>query len=364
MKILSFYAYDGFAYNFTKEILQEFLNKGNEVIIVCPKGEYIEKLVELGCKHYDISIKRRGLNPLKDLSLYKEYKKILSLIKPDIVLTYTVKPNIYGNLAAKKYNIPVISRVPGLGGIFQKNNLLFKFVRFLYRISIKHAKVVYFENSENEAEFLKRIIVLKNSKVIPGSGVNLDYFKPQGDQPLKTSFLFLGRIMKDKGIEEFLEASIKLKQKYSNDIEIKVAGFYEEHYSDLINGYVNDGLINYLGYVKDSRKYINESSCIVLPSYHEGMSNVMLESQAMQRAVIGSNIPGIRETLVDGVSGFLCNKKDSESLFNSMEKYHLLTYKDKVQMGLNGRLHIQEKFDRNIIVQEYISAVNEVISNE
>lgn len=359
-KVLFVYNSTQFANKFTFEIIQKVKELGHQVMVVGPNDGDINKIKNLGCEYHYTKIDRRGMNPLKDFKLFLEYKKIIKSFKPYLIYTFTIKPNIYIPLITKRRKIKVIARVPGLGTTLQKNNLKFLLVKFLYKLSFKHIEHVYFENYSNKEEFFNKVMHLKSSKVITGSGVNLDNFEVSNSFPDKTTFLFIGRLMKEKGIYEFIGASERLKKKYNNDVEILIAGFYEEELKDTIEDLVSKNIVNYLGYIEDPRPLFQKSSCIVLPSYHEGMSNVMLEAQATGRPVIGSDIPGIKETLIANTSGFLVNVKDEDSLFNTMEKFHKLPINRKIEMGLQGRIHVSKNFDRRNVVLDYIRHLGDI----
>lgn len=361
-KILFLVNHDLVIYNFRKELVTELLNQGYEVIISSPYGEKIDRLIQVGAKFVETKIDRRGLNPLKDLKLIRHYKKKMLDIEPDIVLTFTIKPNIYGGLAAKKLKIPYIANITGLGSALENEGILQKITTILYKRAFKEINTVFFQNEENMRFFHDKKIAVGKHKLLAGSGVNLEEYKliNYPTDEVATKFIFIGRIMKDKGIEEYLSAAIQLKSIYNNLIEFYVVGFYEEKYKRIIEELHSRRTINYLGYIDNIREVLKDIHCVVLPSYHEGMSNVLLEAQATGRPVIGTDVSGVRETFVHTYSGLLCKKADVNDLVRQMIAFHEYSVEKKAQMGINGRQHVEEKFDRKIVINEYIKKIMEV----
>ncbi|CCV64696.1 O-antigen biosynthesis protein [Alteracholeplasma palmae J233] len=361
-KVLFLYNHDVVAYNFTFEIVKAFLSNGVEVVIVSPYGKKIDHFIDAGCKYIELDIERRNTNIFKDLKLIREYKKIFKKEKPDCIFGFTIKPNIYGAIAAKKYKIPFIPRISGLGSSFQNTKKLkFKLIKNLYKFANKSYRRVYFENKDNASVFLSNVCKLKDYKVISGSGVNIDKFSyVEYPQKEKTKFLFLGRIMREKGIEEYLTSAEYLKNKYGNTVSFSIAGFYEENYRDKILEYQEKGYIKYLGVLENSIDVISESHCLILPSYHEGMSNVMLEAQAIGRPVIGTDIPGVRETFLNKISGYTCTLRDSKDLIEKIEVLINMDFNSASNMGKLGRKHVESNFDRAKIVEEYLKIYEEI----
>ncbi|WP_026391636.1 glycosyltransferase family 4 protein [Haploplasma modicum] len=361
-KVLMIYNSDDFAYRFTLEIIEEIIKNGNILEIILPLDSRNNYFIDLPVKIYYSPIQRRGKNIFNDLKLLNSYKKIIKESRPDVIFSFTIKPNIYGSIVANKFNIPIISRVSGLGTSFQKKGLLFLITKFLYRKSFKNNKHVFFENSTNSILFNKEILKLNSYSVLPGSGVNITNFKPveypENNMPIK--FLFLGRIMKDKGFEEYIYSAQKLKTKFRDNIEFHVAGDIESYYINIVEELQKNNIIKFFGFVTNPEKLINESHCIVLPSYHEGLSNVMLEAQALERPVIGTNVAGIKETFIANETGILCEVKDEEDLCDKIEFFYLMDYNDKKIMGQKGRVFVSSNFSRKIVVDEYIKQINKI----
>ncbi len=346
--------------NFRSELVEALLRYGYKVYLSTPKDEALEYLEKQGLEIIDTQIERRGKNPFKDFQLIRTYKKIIKEIKPNIILTYTIKPNIYGNIAAKKYKVPVISTVTGLGDAVENKGILQKFLIFLMRI-MKKAKVVVFQNESNLQFCEKHKTINNNAVLVNGSGVNLDKFvfvENLNDQKL-TRFLFVGRMLKDKGIEELKEAYLNLYEKNKN-ISLTLIGDYTPGYEAFFDG-LEEYNIFYKGYQSDVRPFLKECDAIVLPSYHEGMANVLLEAAASGRAIIASDIAGCRETFDDGVTGIAFESKNVESLRCAMEKFAELTKVKQIEMGLLGRKKVEEQFDRVDVVNEYMSEIEKHI---
>lgn len=358
MKILIFTNFDVGLYQFRKELIEELL-KENEVLISLPYGELVESLKGMGCTFIDTPFERRGINPVKDAELLIRYYKLLKQQKPDLVITYTIKPNVYGGFACRLRRIPYTVNITGLGTAFQNKGMLRKLVTWMYKIGLKKAKVVFFENEENQQVFIQEKIV-KESQIclLNGAGVNLEHYyvsEYPTDGPT-TRFLFVGRVMKEKGIDELFVAMRKLRAE-GIDCSLDVVGGYEEDYADKMKKYEEEGWLHYHGYQKDVRPFIQKCHCFVLPSWHEGMANTNLECAAMGRPVITSNIHGCKEAVVDGVSGLLCEKHNADNLYEVMRKFIELRYEERKAMGLAGRKHMEKVFDKKSVVRSTIGRI-------
>lgn len=345
-------------YNFRKELLERLINEKCEVYISLPDGKRVEDLKKLGCKFIDTPIDRRGINPIKDLKLLFKYFKILKEVKPDTVLTYTIKPNIYGSIACRFKKIPYIVNITGLGTAIESGNLLSKILLKLYKFALKKAKCIFFQNDSNKELFEKKKIIHNNSRRIPGSGVNIvknAYVDYPNNKIIK--FLFIGRIMQAKGIEEFLESAKIIKEKYKNTEFIILGNYDQEQYKEKVEECVKNDVVKYEGFQSDVRKYIVESNCIILPSYCEGMANVLLEAASTGRPIIASNIPGCKETIDDGENGYIVEVKSVDDLVEKIEKFLNLSYEQQREMGLKGRKKMEKEFDRNIVVSAYLKEI-------
>ncbi|MCR5196315.1 MAG: glycosyltransferase family 4 protein [Pseudobutyrivibrio sp.] len=358
MKILILANNDMGLFQFRMDLIKELL-KDNEVYIALPYGEKVDDLVDYGCKFIDTPMERRGMNPLKDYSLYKQYKSIIRELHPDMVITYTIKPNIYGGLACKKMHISYVENITGLGTAFQKDGLLKTFVVTLYKMALKKAKVVFFENEENKQIFVSSGIIPEAvTNVLNGAGVNTEQFSvmeypADGDA---TRFLFVGRVMQEKGIEELFTAMQNLL-KDGLKCHLDVVGWCEEDYTARLQQYQDEGWLTYHGFQTDVRPFIEKAHCFVLPSWHEGMANTNLECASSARPVITSNIHGCLEAVEDGVTGFLAEKQDAQSLTGAMRKFCELSVEQRKAMGLAGRKRMEEIFDKSKVVAETVSVI-------
>lgn len=360
MKILILTNYDMGLYRFRRELIAE-LCKENEVIAALPDGEYIENLKELGLKYINFEFKRRGMNPFADFSQLLRYIKLIKNVKPDVVLTYTIKPNVYGGMACQRTKVPYIANVTGLGTSIENGGILSKLSKKLYKMGLSGAKCVFFQNKENKRLFEEYGIANGNNRLIPGSGVNLDMHPleeyPEDRENIK--FLFIGRVMRDKGIDELLTAIAGVHKRHEN-VSLDIVGGCEEDYSEKLSEAVKSGFVRYHGRQKLVHGFIKEAHCTVLPSYHEGLANVMLESASTGRPVIATRISGCRETFEEGITGFGCEPKSAKSLEEAMEKFLALPYEEKAIMGKKGREKIELEFDRNFVVKAYIEEIERV----
>ena len=352
MKVLIAANIDLGLFKFRKELIQKLIEMGNEVFISLPDGDLIPALEYIGCKFIETDVDRRGMNPITDLELIKNYKKILKEINPDLVITYTIKPNLYMGMLCRKKKIPYVINITGLGTAFQSKGAMLKAFIGMYKIACKKAKTVIFENCDNMQTFLDYGIVKKEQCLLNnGAGVNLDeyQFTPYPDDK-EIRFLFIGRVMQEKGIDELFEVAKRIKKEFDN-VYFDIVGPYEDDYKEITEKLVADGVINYYGYQDDVKPFIEKSHCFVLPSWHEGMANTNLESAAMGRPIITSNIHGCLEAVVENVSGFLCEPRNVDSLFNQVIKFIKRPYESKVEMGKQGRKHMEENFDKRLIIK-------------
>lgn len=354
MKVLILANNSGGLYRFRKELIERMIEEGHHVYASTPFDDNIDDLKEIGVSLIETPINRRSMNPVKDFGLLVTYFKMIRQIKPDLIITYTIKPNLYGGTIARILKKQYAINITGLGTAFQNEGLLKNMVVTWYKFVCKKAKVIFFENKGNKEVFTTNKIVKEEKCVcLNGAGVNLDDFpfKPYPENEDIFRFLFIGRIMKEKGIEELFYAVNRLKEEgYS--VVLDILGGYEDNYKDIVDQYVNRGLINYYGYQSDVRPFIEKSHCFVLPSYHEGMANTLLENAAMGRPLITSNIHGCLEAVHN--NGFLCNVQDNEDLYKKMKQFVELNHIEKVKMGLNSRKHVENVFDKNKVVANTI----------
>ncbi|PWN14505.1 glycosyltransferase family 1 protein [Bacillus thuringiensis] len=348
-------------YKFRKELIQELV-KEYKVYISLPDGEFIHQLKEIGCEFIDTPISRRGTNPITDLKLFINYKKIIKDVKPDVVLTYTIKPNVYGGLACKLSGVPYITNITGLGTAVEKEGFLQKITLSLYKLALTDAKCIFFQNKENKDFFFRKKIIDGRGRLIPGSGVNLNYYSML-EYPSDTvvNFLFIARVMKEKGIDQYLDAAKYIKEKYPNTI-FHILGFCEDAYEKKIIEMQDGGIIQYHGMQSDIRAFHKISHCTIHPTYYpEGMSNVLLESAACGRPVITTNRSGCREIVEAGFNGYIVKQQDSQDLIEKMEGFLELDYISKKKMGINGRVKVEREFNREIVINAYLEEIKKCI---
>lgn len=350
MKILILANHDDGLYLFRRDLIQELINHNNEVFISAPKGNRISFFKQMGCMFFDTPVDRRGINPKADFALFNKYRKMMKAVNPDLIITYTIKPNIYGGIAAQMAKIQYAVNITGLGTAFEKPGALRTIVINLYKIALKKAKIIFFENKGDRDELLSFNCCKKDKTfVLPGAGVNTEFY---GYQPYPNNevvkFLFIGRVMKEKGIDELFEAMKRLVG-VGEKCFLDIVGPFEEDYKDQLEEYEKSGWLKYHGYQEDVKPFIAACDCFVLPSYHEGMANTNLECASSGRPIITSNIPGCKESVVDG-SGFLCKPKDVDSLYETMQK--MIKTNRRAEMGRIGRKHMQNVFDKKKVVSE------------
>lgn len=352
-------------YTARTELIKKLLRKNYKVYLALPKSSKNDFFSKMGCIIKNTSVDRRGTNPINDLKLLFKYIKIISDINPDLIMTYTIKPNIYGGLASRITNSTILHTVTGLGSVYIQDIWQKNIVVFLNRIAFKKASKIFFLNENNKEYYLNNNIISKNHNtcIVPGSGVNLEKFSYK-DLPSNSdvTFTFIGRILKDKGIEEFLNSAKYLNKKYKN-VKFKVVGFIDEiKYEGLLKEFEKSGIIDYLGQRDDIPQIMADSSCIVLPSYGEGRGTVLQEGAAIGRPLITCDTYGCKENVVDGYNGYLCEVGNTQSLIKAMEKFLSLSFKEKLDMGKNSRKKAEKEFDRNIVINSYIKSIKKILN--
>lgn len=349
---------------FRRELIKKLAELGNEVIISIPPAEKqeIDTLESYGSKVTITDMERRGMNPVKDISLLNRYKKLLKEVKPDKVITYTIKPNIYGSIACKSLKIPHYCNVTGLGSAFMADGgLMRKLVSMMYKFSMNKAEKIFFENVGNRDTLVNENIVrAEQTVVMAGAGVNLDEFAfceyPEDDGAVH--FLNVGRIMREKGMDELFYAIKKIKKEYPNTT-FDFIGWYEDNYKETVEKMQSENLIAFHGFQSDVTPFIKKAHCVVHPSYHEGMSNTLLESCSMGRPIITSNIHGCLEAVEDGKNGFLCNVKDGEDLYCKIKQFIKLPYERRREMGNYARKFVAENFNKTDVVNKTIKEIGQ-----
>lgn len=363
---------DDDVYCFRKELIEALIKEGYQVLISCPYGEKFELMQDIEYIYDNPEIDRRGTNIRNDYKLYKHYKKLFKQYQPKVVLTYTAKPNVYGGYAAKKYKIPYICNVTGLGSVLNKKGIVKKFILWLFKKSYRNAACVMFQNSTNMKLALDSKMIKGDYKLIPGSGVALERFPIQpypdggnGTEGEPIVFNYIGRILHDKGVDDYIAAARIIKAKYPKT-EFNMIGFIEpteNHYELDLRKLEKQGIIIYRGSQKDVKPWIARSHVIIHPSiYGEGMSNVLLENAASGRPIITTDNPGCKETVNDGLTGFLYKGGNVEEL---VEKINLfvrdLPNNNRKQMGLYGREKMEKSFNRKIVIDAYLETISQFI---
>ena len=357
MKILIITNHSYMLYRFRRELIAE-LQKEHEVVLSMPFVGHEEDFQAMGLRCINTEIDRRGINPKTDFKLIMDYRRMLKKERPDLVITYSIKPNIYAGLLCAFRGIPYCVNVQGLGAAFQRRGLA-KMVTVLYRTALCKAKTVFFENWGNAREFLNRKIIPESKVVVlNGAGVNLEEFtvQPYPDND-KVHFLYLGRFMKEKGIDELCIAARRLHEEMGDRMVLDLVGFFDDDCKEQLNRLVADGIASFLGFQEEPRPYYAEADCIVMPSYHEGMSNVLLEAAAIGRPVVTTEIHGCKEAVDDGKSGLLCRAKDVDDLYEKMHTIARMSREERAAMGLAAREKMEREFDKNDVVRKSIAAL-------
>lgn len=359
MKILVITNHSYMFWRFRRELMVRLLEE-HEVVLSTPFVGHEEDLRALGCRLVETEVDRRGINPVTDSRLIRAYAALLKQERPDLVITYSIKPNIYAGFLCRIKKIPYCVNVQGLGTAFQKKGLA-QLVTIMYRHAVKKAGTVFFENEGNAALFRARHITPAGQQtVLHGAGINLDDYPcrpyPQRDV---IRFLYVGRIMREKGVEELFYAIRNLHEKYGQKVVLDLVGFFEDGYKDQVEALKREGIATFYGFQEDPRPFYEQADCIVLPSYHEGMSNVLLEGAATGRALIASDIPGCREAVEDGISGHLCRVKDREALLEAMERFVACDPQKRACMGQHSRERMERLFSRKQVVEKTVRAILE-----
>lgn len=348
-------------YNFRLGLIKALLLEGHQVVAIAPLDDFSNKLIEEGCQFIPVKMSNTGSNPLSDIKLTLDLYQIYKRVKPDIVYQFTIKPNLYGTIAARLNKIPVINNVSGLGTVFLTNSASSKMAKWLYKHIFKFANLVFFQNPDDRNEF-KAQIPIPNLKtdLLPGSGINLKAFSPSASTPNTgvVIFLMVARLIVEKGIIEYLHAASIVKERFPNSI-IQILGKLEKTHArgmdaNLLHDHINNGIVQYLGEANDVRPLLEKASCVVLPSYREGTPRTLLEAAAMKKPIITTNVPGCKEVVSDNKSGFLCKVKNARDLAEKMILFHQLSSDMKVDMGNCGRKLVEDRFDEKIVIDKYI----------
>jgi glycosyltransferase involved in cell wall biosynthesis len=358
-----------YLYNFRRRMILKFIESGFEVIVIAPKDEYVDKFRELGIQTVDVYMDKKGKNPLNDIKTYKSFLSVYRNQKIDIALQYTIKPNVYGTLAAKKCNIPVINNIAGLGTLFIKETIFTHIAKMLYRWSQRKADIVIFQNRDDSKLFLDNKIVLQNQVVqVPGSGVDLSRFKPRKKSPQNSVFTFLliARMIEEKGVRVLVDAG-KILAERGLKFNIQLLGFLAvENPSAITREQMNEwatlDFVEYLGVSDSVENIIAEADCVTLPSYYrEGVPRTLLEAAAMGKPIVTTDNVGCREVVDEGRNGYKCAVKDSKALADSMEKMLMLSSEEYLNMCQYSREKMVQEFDEAIVIQAYFDCIKKII---
>ena len=351
-------------YNFRMSLVRTLLLEGHEVHTIAPKDEFTPLLEEAGCIHHNVTLDSRGANPIKDAGLIGELFFTYRKVKPDVILHYTIKPNVYGTLAAAMLGIPVINNVCGLGTVFLKDNLVSAIAIFLYKISFRFASKVFFQNPEDLKLFVTRQIVKPDAvDLLPGSGIDLRKFQPFPFTRNKTfTFLLISRLITDKGILDYIEA-VKSLRESGFHARFQILGAMDpEHKRGIkvstIREWIDANIIEYLGTTRDVRKYIEHADCIVLPSYREGTPRTLLEAASSSKPIITTDVPGCNHVVVNEYNGLLCRMKDPADLAEKMKQLAGCDDEKLDRLGRNGRLKMEAEYNENLVINKYLRALD------
>ena len=359
--------------NFRSGLIRALVDAGYEVVAVAPRDGYAPRLAALGCRYVELPMDNRGTHPGRDLLLLLRFVRLFWRERPDVYLGYTVKPNVYGSLAARLMGIPVINNIAGLGAVFIQGGQLARVVRWLYRQALKSSHKVFFQNDDDRQLFIAGGLVRAEiADLLPGSGIDLARFAvapprlDSGDG--KFRFLLIARMLRDKGVVEFVEAARLLKARWPQ-AQFCLLGFVDVQNPTAISraqmdAWVAQGHVLYLGVSDDVRVEIAASDCVVLPSYREGTPRTLLEAAAMGRPLVATDVVGCREVVEDGINGFLCKPRDAQDLAAKMEAMLVLLPKQRAEMGRQGRLRVECEFDEQIVIKKYLSSISQIINTD
>jgi glycosyltransferase involved in cell wall biosynthesis len=355
-------------YNFRAGLIRSLTQSGYETVAAAPFDNYSARLSELGCRHIAFAMDNKGTSPLRDALLFFRYLRLLRQLRPDVYLGYTIKPNIYGSLAAHMLGIPVINNVSGLGTAFIRETWLTKVVKLLYWLALRRSHTVFFQNEEDRNLFIRLGLVRpERAGLLPGSGIDLERFSPDTrTAPAPATFLLIARLIWDKGVGEYVEAARLVKQRFPH-ARFQILGFLDvENRSAIsrsqLNEWVSEGIVEYLGMVDDVRPALAAAACVVLPSYREGTPRTLLEAAAMAKPIITTDTPGCRDVVDDGINGFLCAARNPNDLVEKLVAFLCLNSEKREQMELASRVRAEAKYDERVVVADYLAAIERAVS--
>lgn len=356
--------------NFRLPLIRSLILNGHDVWVISPRDSYVSVLESEGIQYLDIYMDNKGTSPLRDLRTITSFFNCYTHHRFDLVMHYTIKPVIYGGLVSRVLGIPTISTITGLGTVFIRETWVTRLVRALYRLSQKKAHHVFFQNADDRALFLRNKLVRSElTSIVPGSGINTDYFcSSSSNRKGKDGrvFLLIARMLRDKGVNEFVEAARLIKEKYS-DVRFQLLGPVDVENNTaisqtVIDGWVAEGVVEYFPATDDVRSFIERATCVVLPSYREGLPRTLLEAAAMGKPLIATDAPGCRDVVIDGVNGYLCQVADAVDLAEKMQRIVEMTSSERELMGKAGRKKVEQEFDEKIVIELYLEVVEKATS--
>ncbi|HNP18062.1 MAG TPA: glycosyltransferase family 4 protein [Fulvivirga sp.] len=354
-------------YNFRMGLIKALQHHNHQVTVIAPRDEYTQKLIDQGCHYHELTMDSRGANAIKDIQLLFELSRIYKRVKPDVVLHYTIKPNIYGTIAAKWNNIPAVNNVCGLGTVFLKKNFISKVATLMYKLAFRTPRKVFFQNSYDKRLFVKNNIVKENiADTLPGSGIDLEKFGPiDYSRNKQFTFLLVSRLIHDKGILEYIDA-IKLLKSRGIDAKFQILGAKDPNHkrgikSNIIDQWIENNTIEYLGTSDDVRGFINKADCIVLPSYREGTPKCLLEAASSAKPIVTTDVPGCKNVVQHNYNGLLCKMKDAVDLADKMSIMASFDDNQLKTMGLNGRKKVETEFDEKLVIDKYLNTIQELL---
>ncbi len=352
-------------YNFRLNLLRAIQREGYRVVVIAPRDAYSDKLTAEGFFFEDLKLNNDSTNTIREIVLFLDLLRLYRKIGPDIILHYTIKPNIYGTLAARFVGKPVINNISGLGTVFLSDNLSSWVARGLLWLTQRSAKKVFFQNNDDMQIFLKYWFVSRSrAERIPGSGIDTAYFAPVKKRSEDLTFLFIGRLIMDKGIGEYIDA-IRMVKRHYPDVRFQIVGsLYHQNPTATtqaqLSAWIREGLVEYLGHTDDIRILIAEASCIVLPSYREGLSRSLLEAASMARPIVTTDVPGCRDVVDDGVNGYLCRVRDVEDLADKIVQMIRAGEAVRAEMGAAGRQKVLDEFSDKFIIKKYLQYIKKI----
>lgn len=353
--------------NFRGNIITALIGKGFRVVAIAPRDSYSEQLLRMGVEFHALDFRSSAISPTRDALLFLRYLGLLRAIRPAAYLGFTIKPNIYGSLAARLLGIPAINNVSGLGTAFIKQGLITRIATNLYRQAFRRSATVFFQNDEDRKQFVAaRIVDSGRTRLLPGSGVDLDRFTPAPlpeGQPF--TFLLIARLLWDKGVQEYVDAAEIVKRRHP-DARFQILGFADVDNRTAVpratlDRWIGDGLVEHLGATDDVRPHICAADCVVLPSYREGLPRSLLEASAMARPIVATNVPGVRDVVEDGVTGLLCTVRSAESLAQAMLVMIELPTTARRAMGQAGRAKVERDYDISEVTLCYLEAIERAL---